>query len=492
MKRSAFLKSRVGARSWNMTIALVVVAIATLTFFSDHPLAFLMLTLATTLPGILWLRAGAPGIPILPILSVVYFVYYAVPIARNNIPVSVDEGGVMRAATAVALFMIATSLPGLVLLPILRRKHRPGRKLGARPELSRLINFGLAVNIVFFVALFAGWLETLGSVNSMVRAAATAAGAVSCYLLGYCIAAGMLRGTRAWIAGINFSVVIIFQISTLFLVGAMLLFLAALFGYIITAKRVPWTTVIAAFVVISILHAGKGEMRQKYWLAEKNYGARNVIVEIPSILSQWVEFGITNIIDPKNSVQTVVDRASLLEMLMYVQNISNRIPYLEGATYALLPQMLMPRFLDPDKITSQAAMILLNVHFERQTFEGTAVTAIGWGIIAEAFGNFGNWGIFLAGLVYGALCWLFTFWSAGTSPLSLRNLIAIAVMATFMNIEFDFSYLLVTLWQAIVAAASFYFASKFIIGRGQSLQPNSALPVVRGMYRGKSQPGATS
>jgi hypothetical protein len=488
MKRAAFIKSPQVAMIVAATVALMVLA-----FFIDYPFAYLMVALASILPGILWLRTGALGIPILPILSVVYFLYYAVPIARNNIPDYADDGDVMRAAATIALFLFVASLPGLVLRPNSRRALRPGRELNTRQQVVRLIFFGLALNISFFVLLFAGWLTVFGGAVGVVRSISIGAGAVSCFLLGYCSAAGVLHGARAWIAGIVLSVLFIMELSTLFLVGAALSMLSVLFGYVITARRIPWAAVIASTIALSILHLGKFEMREKYWLWQTNYSSEISLVDVPVMMVEWVGYGIIALFDPNDTGQSAVDRAALLFQLVEVQRLApDIIPYVDGESYALLPQMLVPRFLEPDKIASQASMVLLNVHFGFQTTEDAGVTAIGWGIIAEAFANFGMWGVFGAGLVYGTLCWLFTFWSAGSSPLSLRNLLAIVALGTFMNVEMDFPYLVSSLWQALVAGFGFYLASKLFIGEKKGLPLNSIKAVGRGMHRGTSETGVAS
>ena len=66
--------------------------------------------------------------------------------------------------------------------------------------------------------------------------------------------------------------------------------------------------------------------------------------------------------------------------------------------------LLVPRILWPDKPRSHEGQILLNVHFGRQDLVSTFTTYIAWGLLPEAYGNYGPvTGAIVLGLVLGAL-----------------------------------------------------------------------------------------
>jgi hypothetical protein len=123
------------------------------------------------------------------------------------------------------------------------------------------------------------------------------------------------------------------------------------------------------------------------------------------------------------------------------------IPYLEGETYALLPSMLVPRFLEPDKTESQAGLNLLSVRYGRERAENTSKTTIGWGMVAEAYANYGDPAVVAVGAIFGALCGFLMRISATVAPLSLAMLMAIASTLTLCNLELDVSSLVVTMLQ---------------------------------------------
>jgi hypothetical protein len=208
-------------------------------------------------------------------------------------------------------------------------------------------------------------------------------------------------------------------------------------------------------------------MREHYWVDDA-YGRAPGPSRVPALFAEWLSDGITAV--ATGSVkQDVVDRASLLYMLLKVQYLTpDVIPYLGGATYALLPEYLTPRFLSADKTFSQAGLALLNLRYGIQTSEGIAYTTIGWGMIAEAFANFGYIGVFGAAVVFGLLSALFTRLSAGAAPLALANLLSVAALVSLTNLEADFGYLLTNLWQALVGAALFFVPLKYLSSGAES------------------------
>jgi hypothetical protein len=181
-------------------------------------------------------------------------------------------------------------------------------------------------------------------------------------------------------------------------------------------------------------------------------------------LVEWFGLGIDQLIAGEGSA--AVDRASLLEMVLFVERASPAvIPFLEGETYIYLPDVLVPRFLNSNKIATQFGQNLLNIRYGLQTVEAASVTAIGWGTIAEGYANFGKIGVVLAGLLVGLIGGSLERWSIGKPVISLPVLASITAMMTFINLESDLIYLCSNLLQALTATAIFYFLFKASLGR---------------------------
>jgi hypothetical protein len=148
----------------------------------------------------------------------------------------------------------------------------------------------------------------------------------------------------------------------------------------------------------------------------------------------------------------------------------------------MLPKMLVPRFLEANKPESQAALNLLSVRYGRERPEDVGKTTIGWGLVSEAYANFGNLGVVVVGAIFGALCGMLMRLSATASPLSLAMLITIASTLTICNMESDFSYLMVTLSQTIGAILLFVMLPRF------RKRPAPAMPAVAGNQAEAARP----
>jgi hypothetical protein len=320
-------------------------------------------------------------------------------------------------------------------------------------ELYRLIFIGLAAGILYYLALTSGAANYLGTAIGVVRSVAVTLASLACYLIGFARGSGLLIGQR-WLAALaGFLLVTALSMSGLFLVGGAVNIAAALLGYVLAAKRIPWIMLVVVFVVLSILNAGKNSMRNEYW-ARDNQSLKNAsVAQVPGMMLSWFAAGIGGTVSkalgsrpPENS--SLLERTSLLHMVLAVQEATpSIIPYLEGGTYALLPSMLVPRFLQPDKTESQAGLNLLSVRYGRQRAEDTYKTTLGWGMVAEAYANYGNFAVIAVGALFGALCGTLMRLSATAAPLSLAMLMAIASTLALCNLELDVSSLVISMLQ---------------------------------------------
>lgn len=411
---------------------------------------YLFITVSAVLPMFLWARAGALGLPILPAIGGMYWLYFAVPTLRENYnQLFVIPGDILRASATVALFLVAAT--GSSWLLIKRKNGRPTSGTSNRldfKQASTLIYMGIVTASLFQLGLAAGWFDGVGSLFGVLRAVLLAPFFIACFLSGYYRAQGQLRHVSWAIVVGGITLVLVLSWSSLFLVAGMQYLLALTLGFVVGAKRLPWKILVPAAAVLFVLHAGKGEMREKYWA----YGQNSFpLLEMPVAFTEWFGDGIDAIMTGDRQTD-IFDRASLLSMLLFVQQLTpDSIPYLGGETYALIGSYFVPRFLEPDKTATQAGMTLLNIHYALQTEEATRSTAIGWGIVPEAFANFGYGGVLAAGLLFGGFAGLFMLMSSGATPLSLNSLIAMTALVSMTNIEADAGNLLVTMWQSFVA-----------------------------------------
>jgi len=445
--------------------------------FANEPVAYLCVALPVLLPAFIWIRKGALGIPVLPALSGMFFIYYAMPLLRDPIAIyGADE--VVAAAATVGAFLIAATLACAPFLTQIRRQSRIlSQDFFTGAEITRLIFAGLAVAITFHVAGMTDSLASLGAWSSVLRSFALTFGSIACYFVGFARASGLLKGRRWAAAVVGLCALIGVAFSSLFLVGGIMNGLAAVLGYVVTAKRIPWIGVGVAMTLLSILHAGKGEMRQKYWAAHSQQ-MQGTIVQLPTVMAEWVTIGTGALVYGSETATTsVFERASLVHILLLVRRATpDFIPYLEGETYALLPSMLVPRFVDTEKTTSQSGLNMLSLRYGLQQVGQSSNTTIGWGMVAEAYANFGMFAVIAVGALFGMMCGVLTRMSIDASPVSLAMMITIAAIQVMINLEMDFSYFAITLIQTLVGVLLIAVVAHVLKGRRRAA-PASRVPV---------------
>jgi hypothetical protein len=421
--------------------------------------AYLMLLVVCILPSLIWFRAGARGIPILPVLALGHIPYYAIPIVRRgDALLGYGDDDLLRVALTVVLYLGA-AIAGWMAISVSTRA-RPNssssRQLVSPAVLHRLMGAGLMTGALFQLLVALGWIGWLGTFFGTVRAIVGTFTVTSCYLLGMARGGGQLRGGQ-WLfalAGLAFNVVINWM--GFFLVAGLFYLIAALIGYCLTARRFPWGSIAVMVGIVAVLHVGKGEMRARYWYEDANFGDSISLQQMPSRTVEWIGIGLQTMFSGEVQAD-ILERASLLNIILRAQrDTPEQIDFLNGETYAFLPSVLLPRFLVPDKPTSQVAMDLLNIRYGILTREGAASTAVGWGLIAEAYVNFGYAGIFACGFLIGLLCGGLARWTADAGAIALPTLIGIAVLMILLNMEADFIQVFLTLMQGTAAVLIFY------------------------------------
>jgi len=417
--------------------------------FASDATAWSLIVVPALLPLLIWLRTGAPGVPVLPAIAGLFVIYYALPLTRTGLEAYAPEQ-LVSAAAAVGGFLIAASVGSL---PFHFRGPRAvtlaQQSFASNDQIVAVVFLGLGCGLIYHLLLMTGNLEWLGATGSVLRSAVSTLMSVAFYLLGSARGSGLLTGRRWVLAVAGLGALVLLSIGNLLLVGGLTNILAAVFGYVITAKRVPWKGLIFAFAVASILQAGKYEMRRAYWAPHSQSLAQTSVLQIPGMIADWFSYGFSAI-GTGSRMPDVFERASLLHMVLLVQRVTpDYIPYLEGETYALLPSMLVPRFLEPEKTQSQAVLNLLSVRYGLQYVDSAGATTIGWGMVAEAVANYGFPGVVAVGFLFGAFCGFLMRLSTGAAPLSLPMFVTIAGTLGLLNVEMDFSYLAVTLAQTL-------------------------------------------
>ncbi len=219
--------------------------------------------------------------------------------------------------------------------------------------------------------------------------------------------------------------------------------------------------------MLGFLSFGKFEMRDRYWTHDIDYVPMATLGELPSRYSEWALASIDVLaaeasnthLSEKNlkKENSLLSRVNNLQNLLFVIDAEDeqKITPLYGATYTLIPPLLIPRIFWPDKPRSHEGQVLLNVHFDRQDLISSYRTYIAWGLLPEAVGNFGAvFGASFLGLVLGTfIAWI----ENRTVNLPVLSLEGFLVFTIFLNMAASFemvaSVLITSIFQSLVPVA---------------------------------------
>jgi hypothetical protein len=147
-----------------------------------------------------------------------------------------------------------------------------------------------------------------------------------------------------------------------------------------------------------------------------------------------------------------MERASLFQMLCLVtERTPEPRPFLGGESYKYLPLQLIPSALSPNKMSSLQSNVLLAIHYGLVSPEDPGSVSIAFGMIAEAYANYGYVGCAMLGALLGFFYKMVSLSSRGASQFSLFGLLTILLTAWSFQIEQIFATWFVSLFQAAAA-----------------------------------------
>jgi hypothetical protein len=393
-----------------------------------------LVIVAAAFPGFLWAIGKAKGFPIFPIFAAPYAINYGVHFMTNDaIVASTPQDQLMAAGAQITGFLLLATAVWLTMVT------KPPRAVQVRARVihgsrSIAVLFGfLTLFALFCVANSAGWLWGIWRYYSILRAFAGAFGALSTFALAYLLGTGELSKPL----GVLF--VSILGIGLLGLATGLLLFqafgvwLLTVAGYVLGGKRVPWIMVGVSMLIFSTLHIGKYGMREKYWSGgDQTYADGIQPWEYPAYFGEWIAFGLGGskhpAIEEEEDTPDMLERSSLLQMYLMAKSLTPLYGQLDGATYACIPSLLVPRVLVQKRISPTEVNALITLHYHMLTPEESLSTSIAWGLFNEAYANFGYAGLAGLAVVLGSVTGWATRWSMGYPIVSFRGLIAIVLM----------------------------------------------------------------
>lgn len=419
-----------------------------------------------------WQRGPRHGIPVILILALQTFLVFALPLIVGNESVEAFSAQAIDQATTEVLvycFMLTVGWSvGIRKLSPRRIKLHPFQFL-EEDSTNKVVKFGFSLlfgALLVQVAMVAGWMTVIFNAlppgaDSVFRTLTQATALGGGLLGGFVIGSGAVSPLLRAIFWIGFAVLYTFLISGYLLSSATGFMCATALGLLIGKRMVPVVFIVLMAAVSSFFNLTKFDMRLRYWGPDAEYVEQNLAI-LPERLGEWIELSTTAILEPEiheanrsQEDQLLADRVNNLSILLYVQEAvrGRNIPVLDGATYSLVPKLLIPRVFWAAKPRAHEGQAMLNVHFEKQTLEQTFLTYIAWGFLAEAYGNFGPfWGASILGICLGYLIGRFEAW---TRPFPIRSLECFLALAFMIQIgtsmEMVASVFITSTFQLIVA-----------------------------------------
>jgi hypothetical protein len=461
---------------------------------SPGTIAFALMAAGALIALQVWSHGGL-GVPLMPMMIVQQLVISGLPIVTGHpVVTTYRESLVTAAGVEVFAFCVAAAVAWRVAMNL----FRPAPPVAyALIGLDRHGPAGLGRIGFWLVGAATGYLlleslNLLDTVLSMlpngsypiVGAAVSAASACGFFLLSMIVGARHVSGfarTAFWVLVV---VNCLISASSLLLSTVAIVLSSVVIGLFWSTGRIPWRLMLGAAVILSLLNTGKYGMRAHYWHSEDaEETSRSVnLTDLPGFYTEWVGYTVEAMsgTPPETSSWTTVrktrDDQGLLERLNNLQNLlfvidaveDQHISTLGGKTYAVIPPLLIPRIFWPDKPRSHEGQVLLNVHFGRQLLESTFTTYVAWGLLAEAYGNFGP----IQGAVFiGIALGLFFAWAENYTSrkplLSIEGFVAFAVFLGLANsFEMVASVMVTSIFQSlvpIIAACAPFVQHKVVV-----------------------------
>lgn len=429
--------------------------------FNERPLTFslsgLLVSACALLPSYLWCSGQVRGLPIWPLSCAGSLVTYGIQLlAAYTRFRGVSSDAIWNAALTVSGFLLIGTMVWRFWAT--RPSVRPASCLMIRAEEVTGILLGfVAFGAVYTMGNTAGWVDFLsGGVSTAVRGFMRGPTAFAVFVLGMRWGDKSLRPSQvAWFL----SLVVFYLVadaSSLYLISCIATGLMVLIGYAIGRRTVPWAMIAVFVLLFGAMHLGKGEMRKEYWGEDRSERPTLKPWQYPAFFAEWARCSMDAAVKGRagggEEPESLLERANTIYLLLQAQEMSpSEVPFLHGATYAIIPGSVIPRIFWARKVSPHDSTTMLNVHYGNQTWEEAQVTSIGWGMLNEAYANFGYAGCVALAVLLGTFYGLVTRWSVGFSSTSMRTFIGIFTMSFAIQTEMSAAVYISAYLQGLVA-----------------------------------------
>ncbi len=464
-----------------------------------------LIVLLSLIPAYLWCAKKVAGLPVFPPFALSHVATCGLPLIHMQKSVAKYEAAIaVQAGMTICGFLALTTLVWYLI--VRKPARRPPSVLVLSPGMGpAVLLIYLAIAVGIQVAIQARWLNLSPGVFSLVRSSGLALGVLATAGLAHEVGARTLSVGTRWMFFLLIASYSVVQTVSLYLSTAFMTTLIGAIAFAASRRRLPlgWVGTVLCFVLF--LQPGKSDMRDWVW-HRANSGITPL--EYPEFFGRWAEASVSNlpVIGGKTpyarrNKQSSLERASIIHMVMLVEkNSPDPKPYLNGESYSVIPQLLVPRILDPDKPRALAGQYILCIYYGLQTPAQALKTAIAFGMPAEAYANFGYAGVAALALILGCAHGFVTRYCVALPVLSLRTLFALIFIGLSLRHEASGAVVVTTLVQALVVlfGATWFIMTPWRLSNLNQRRlpgrvvPRPSNPVTRDGYAVARRPDASS
>jgi len=412
-----------------------------------------VLVVLCLIPSWLWCSGRISGLPIFPAFSLTFLPTYVIPLWKGTRSLaSYTSLEINTAGWTLAAFLGVSLLFWHQLCS--KNRTTPSRILMIEQVRSEWILMGcILLQVVFEIGIF--FFKELGEgVFPIIRGLTSSAGRLGLFIFSYQMGKGTLRAGYKGLFIACLSLILIRQTSSLLLSTAIPTVGIVFSAYILGKGKIPWIPLVATVFTLAVLQLGKVEMREQYFSGEKQMSFLNVT----GFFSEWVGYGFKNMgvgesKDAKREdVESVQERGSLIQVMLKIQQKTpSQLPYLEGETYRYIPEMLIPRIFNKEKIWVHAGNMILSVYYGFLEQEQIFKTSIAFDLVIEAYANYGYAGIFFIATIMGVIIGITTNLTTRVPMLSFRFLAGVQLLAILLASFNTAGVLATSLWQSLIS-----------------------------------------
>jgi hypothetical protein len=426
-----------------------------------HLFQGLLIFVLSVLPSLLWAKTGGSRFPVFETIMLLCANAYALPLLNAQEQLAgYSEDIITRSGWAVMLYVITANLAYHLTRGFPGRSHFWTESL-IGPKVERSMIYGMAVSTVYVaVSVFTTWIPN--ELNSPLRAVFFGVGILCTFICAQRWGRGDMTAEEKTLFVCAMVPQLIFTSISLVLIGALSQIGIALLGYLSGGKRIPWLVIGGVFLVVAVLHTGKSRMREKYW---ETGLPQPTITQLPAYYAEWFGYGMRPSEENKTASRKLLERTSLMHILCLIAAYTpDRQDYLYGATYTHVLPQLIPRFFWPDKPRSHIATYELSIYYGLQREEDTESTTIAFGLLAEAFANFGYFGGIFLGLFWGVTLKKLQIWTTFSPMFSFAGLMMVLLTAWAFSAELTMAAWVSSFEQAVLVVLGIPWVIKSLFG----------------------------